>query len=262
MSTETPFVIVGAGRIGRAIATRLEALELPVALVTRDAGWEAVYDGPLGDPILVCVRTDDLADVVARVPERRRADLVFIQNGAIRPLLQSLGVGGCTRGVLYFSADAHGHVAVGGDSPFCGPHAMSVARVLGAAGLSTRVVDWAMFTYFEAEKLLWLAVFGVLSEQHRQPVGVIADQRRDEVAALVTELLPMLRATYGIDPERAPTIDRLCLYASRIPTWSAAVREWPWRNGWFEQVAREFGRPTPLHQAALIAAGHADHLAS
>jgi hypothetical protein len=255
MSQEA-FVILGAGRVGRAIADRVVALEVPVALVTRTAGWSAIEAGPVGDPILVCVRADDLVEAVNRVPERRRPDLVFVQNGAIRGLLQDQGLGGCTRGVLYLAAGEDGSLTPGGDSPFCGPHAMPIARILGAAGIPSRVVNWAGFTYFECEKLLWTAIFGVLSEKHGVDVGTVASAHRDEVAGLVNELLPVLRATHGVDPERGPVIDRLCLYASRIPTWKAGVREWRWRNGWLEASARRFRKDTPLHRAAIIAAGH------
>jgi hypothetical protein len=255
MSQEA-FVILGAGRVGRAIADRVTALDVPVALVTRTAGWSAIETGPIGDPILVCVRADDLFDAITRVPERRRSDLVFIQNGAIRGLLQEFGLGDCTRGILYAAASEDGMLTPGGDSPFCGHHALPIARILGAAGIPARVVNWASFTYFEAEKLLWICIFGVLSELHAVDVGTVASQHRDEVAGLVAELLPVLRASFGIDPDRGPVIDRLCLYASHIPSWKAAVREWKWRNGWLEALAARYGKHTPLHRAALVAAGH------
>ena len=44
--------------------------------------------------------------------------------------------------------------------------------------------------------------------------------------------------------------DRLCDYSLTIRGYQGAVKEWPWRNGWF--VAQG---PTPLHQAMLARVG-------
>lgn len=257
MSSEA-FVILGAGRVGRAIAGRVRALDVPVALVTRTEGWSAIDDGPIGEPILLCVRADDIRGAAARVPDRRRNDLVVVSNGAIRELLRHNGLSHCTRGVLYLAASGDGTLVPGGDSPFCGEHALPVARLLQAAGIPTRVTNWASFTYFEAEKLLWVTAFGLLSEKYGETVGVVAEARRDELSALVHELLPVLRATYGIDPPSGPLIDRLCHYATQIAGWKAGVREGHWRDGWFEEQARRFKKDLPLHRAALVATGHED----
>jgi hypothetical protein len=260
MSSEA-FVILGAGRVGRAIASRVRALDLPVALVTRTDGWSAIEDGPIGEPILMTVRADDIPAAAARVPERRRNDLVVVSNGAIREMLRDNGLSQCTRGVLYLAAADDGTLVPGGDSPFCGDHALPIARLLQAAGIPTRVTNWATFSYFEAEKLLWVTVFGLLSEKYGETVGVVAETRRDELSALVIELLPVLRATIGIDTPSGPLIDRLCLYASKIPSWKAGVREGRWRDGWFETQARRFRKDLPLHRAALAATGHEDLVA-
>lgn len=41
----------------------------------------------------VCTRNDDLKDVIARTPESRKEDLVFLQNGVLGPMLETYGLG-------------------------------------------------------------------------------------------------------------------------------------------------------------------------
>ena len=45
---------------------------------------------------------------------------------------------------------------------------------------------------------------------------------------------------------------RLATYSRSIPEYRGAVKEWPWRNGWFVNVAREPG----LHEHLLEQTGH------
>jgi len=231
-----------------------------VSLVSRDAGWEALGQPP-GDPVLLAVRNDDLDAVLARVPEPRRDDLVFIQNGAIRTFLHERGLARATRGLIYFAvasrvSEGGGDVVPGFTSPFHGPHGARVARWLGQVELAARDVDWARFSYYELEKLLWLVCHGVLCETHQVKVGELVADHRDELAALVAELLPVGRAAMGVDAPVDYVVDRLVGYSQTIPGWSAAVKAWPWRNGWFVARAAEHGIATPMHDRLLADLGH------
>jgi len=253
-------VIIGAGRIGQALTARAEARGVPVSLVSRDAGWEAL-EGPPGDPVLLAVRNADLRAVVERVPEPRFDDLVFLQNGAIRELLAELGVARGTRGLLYFAvgsrvSDGGGEVIPGYTCPFHGPHAAAAARFFGQVDLAAREVDWARFSYFELEKLLWLACHGVLCEIHGVTVGELVRDYRQDLHDLVAELLRVGRAAIGVDAPVDYVVDRLAGYSATIPTWPAAVKEWAWRNGWLVEQARRHGIATPVHDHYLQALGH------
>jgi hypothetical protein len=44
-------------------------------------------------------------------------------------------------------------------------------------------------------------------------------------------------------------------YSRTIPSWRGAVKEWPWRNGWFVAEASRRGVPTPLHTVWLARVG-------
>jgi len=44
-------------------------------------------------------------------------------------------------------------------------------------------------------------------------------------------------------------------YSRTIPTFPARAREWPWRNGWFEGLARAQDTVLPVHEALAEALG-------
>lgn len=247
--------VIGAGRIGLGLQKRAEAAGQPIELVTRAEGWEAMAATP-GVPVIVATRNDDLAAVVARVPEHRRQDLVFIQNGMIRPWLRAKSLGQATRGLLYWAVDVRGETGlIGRASPFCGAHAPAVAAWFSALGVTAWSVDWARFTYSEVEKLTWIAAHGLLCERHHATVGEIAEQHQDELAALVAELSRICRVSMGVDVATTHLVEKHLEYSRSIPAYQGAVREWPWRNGWFVQEARQFGMDTPVHDRLLAEIG-------
>ncbi|MEQ1507148.1 MAG: hypothetical protein ABMB14_33275 [Myxococcota bacterium] len=249
-------VVIGAGRIGAALALRAAARDVPITLVGRD-GIAAGLAGPEGDPVLVAVRTDDLRALADTIPAHRRSDLVFVQNGAIRDLLSELALSQATRGVLYVMAARRGDdLAPGGRSLFTGVHALAVVRWLGALDVPAEAVDRARFSVYELEKLLWLAIHGVLCELHQAPVGVVAAEHRDEIAALVVELGRIGQAAWGVDVEPGWMVERLVAYSRSIPDYRASVKEWPWRNGWLVDRSIDYGIPTPIHDRLLAQLGH------
>ena len=43
-------------------------------------------------PIYICTRNDDLDAIIDKVPDNRKEDLVFLQNGMLSPYLKSKGL--------------------------------------------------------------------------------------------------------------------------------------------------------------------------
>ncbi len=252
---EAPMVIVGAGRIGGALAARAAALGIPARLCERGRGWEAL-EGPAGSPIVVAVRNDDLEAVLARVPEARRGDLVFVQNGMLDPWLEGHGLSGNTRGLLYFAVERRGGpIEPGAASPFVGRHAAAVVRWLGALGVPAVEVDAAAFAAAMLEKLIWNAAFGLLCQAHGATVGEVCERHAGELGALCEELAAVGRAALGVELATAPLCERLCAYSRSIPGYRGAVKEWRWRNGWFAEAAAAHGVATPIHARLLDACG-------
>lgn len=248
-------IVIGAGRVGTSLKRRSEEHGVEVTLVGRDTPDEAL-EGPQGDPIVVATRNDDLLAVLERVPDYRHEDLVFVQNGLYRGLLQNNQLSGATRGLIYFAAtERYGTIDPGTVSWFFGPHALAMVRWFAVMKLKARSVDWARYTYFELEKLAWLCVFGVLCDAHGCTVGE-ALAHRDDLDALVKEMIRFGRAVLNVDPPAEHLTSRLIEYTESIPTFRASVKEWEWRNGAVlrEMAGREKRMPNMVR--LLKAGGH------
>lgn len=250
--TLSRLTIIGAGRVGGALAQRSP---IPVTLVTREAGWEAL-EGPPGEPIVVAVDNAGLDSVIARVPARRRADLVFVQNGVIELWLSEHGLQDCTRALLYFAVPRRGApIEPGGTSVLTGPHAEELATWLRAMDLPCEVVTREAFTAAMLEKLMWNCAFGLLCQRFGCSVGEVLEHHDELLAALVYEFVAVGRAALGVDLDPGPALQRLRAYSRAIPSYRGAVKDWPWRNGWFVAAAARHQIPTPTHLRLLEEAG-------
>ena len=249
------WTLIGAGRIGGALQARAHERGRPITVLGRNDDWRALQE-PAGAPIVVCTRNDDLAGVLARIPPHRRADLVFVQNGMLRPWLAAHDLAAATRGLLFFAVQARGaSIDLGPPSPFCGPHAAAVVAELHALQIPAEVVDSPQFMAWELEKLLWNCVFGLLCQAHGCSVGgVLADHALD-IATLTDELLRVGQAALGLRVDGGAVLQRLIDYSAAIADNRASVKEWPWRNGWFVQMAAQQGSKLPLHTALCAQAG-------
>lgn len=252
-------IVIGAGRVGTSLKKRSDEVGIEVTLVDRN-GPDGALEGVQGDPIVVATRNDDLLDVLDRVPDYRRDDLVFVQNGLFRGLLENNQLQNVTRGLLYFAAtERYGAIDPGTVSWFFGPHALTMVRWFNALGLKARSVDWARFSYYELEKVAWLCVFGVLCDAHDCTVGEALEHDED-LTALVTEMARFGRASMHVDPPVDYLKERLVAYTQTIPTFRAAVKEWEWRNGAVLREGRQHDLRMPQMERLLRAGGHGDKL--
>lgn len=243
--------ILGAGRVGGALAARSPN---PVALVTRDAGWDAL-DGPVGEPIVVAVDNAGLDDVFARVPARRRPDLAFVQNGVLEPWLFEHGLQDSTRALLYFAVPRRGAaIDPGGTSVLTGPHAEALANWLRAMDLPVEVVGREAFAAAMLEKLIWNCAFGLLCQRFACDVGEVLARHDEVLTALVHEFVAVGRAALGVDLDPVPLLQRLRAYSRAIASYRGAVKDWPWRNGWFVAAAAAHAVATPTHLRLLAEA--------
>lgn len=251
-------IIIGAGRVGGALAARAAQAGIEHTLVSRTDGWDAIERSDA--PIFVAVRNDDLGAVLDKIPTSAHARLVFTQNGMLRPWLAERGLASATRGLLFFAVPSRGApLDPGGDSPFVGPQASAVAEWLGNIQVPASAVDSEAFAVTELEKLLWNCCFGLLCEHTGKSVGAIVDEHDDVFTQLADELILWGMPAFGLtlDAEARESMkERLRAYSRSIADYRGAVKEWPWRNGWFVKVAREPG----LHEQLLEQSGHGDKL--
>ena len=249
------WTLIGAGRIGGALQARALAKRRPMRVLGRHEDWREL-EAPAGVPVVVCTRNDDLPAVLARIPAHRHGDLVFVQNGMLRPWLAANGLQDATRGLLFFAVQARGAaIDPGPPSPFCGRHAVAVVAELAALDVAAEVVDARQFAAWELEKLLWNCIFGLLCQAHDCTVGGVLAAHRDEIAALNAELLAVGQKALGVTLDSAAVLQRLVDYSAAIPQNRAAVKEWPWRNGWFVAEAARQGAVLPVHARLCQLAG-------
>ena len=244
-------VVIGAGRVGLALHARSNEVGIACDLITRDSGWEGLEKAP-GVPILVATRNNDLKGVIERVPSYRREDLVFVQNGMIRPLLAEMRVPTATRGLLFFAVTSRGAAIEKGEtSPFTGAHARAMVGWFVTMGQSAEIADWAHFSSLEAEKLIWNSAFGLLCQRFDIPVGEVCTERRGMLRALVAEMRDVVRAGMNVDMPLDHLMERLVNYSMTIPNYKGAVKEWEWRNGWFVETAARYNKPLALHEELM-----------
>ncbi|MCO4744128.1 MAG: hypothetical protein KC912_05030 [Proteobacteria bacterium] len=254
-------IVIGAGRVGTALAEASRAAGIDCTLISRESGWEAL-DETGAMPIVLCVRNDDLADVIPRIPASRYRDLVVIQNGAVSDWIQNQGLGELTRGLLYLAVAKRGDPIQPGStpSPFSGRHAGTMKVWFDAMKLPAVEVNWPSFLVEEGVKLGWLLAHGVLCELYDMDVGTIAEERHGELTSLSQEICKVWRAAKGVDIDVGWFVRRLEDYSRSIPTYRASVKEWPWRNGWMVETARRRRVSTPVHDHLLEQIGHGDKL--
>ena len=224
--------IVGSGRIGTALSQMCDA-----TVIGRGEPISS-QDGP----IYVCTRNDDLEAVVGATLPQRRQDLVFLQNGMLQSWLEQHNLQDNTQALIYFAVQKVGDKPVdGGGSVVCGHWGEEFAKMLQSAGIECTVVDSQTYQRQMVEKLLWNCIFGLLSQRHATSVGQVVDRCREEVDALVNELAPLAERELEIQLEPGVS-QRLCDYSKSVSDYQGAVKELPWRNGWFLDIQK-----TPKH---------------
>lgn len=247
-------IIVGAGRVGRALARRAEKKGLPCELVTRSNGWGSIAATSV--PIFVAVRNDDLDGVLEKIAPEHHPRLVFTQNGMLRPWLESKGLASASRGLLFFAvATREAPLVPGSDSLFMGSMAEEVVSWLEALEVPAKSVAQEAFAEVELEKLLWNCTMGLMCELTDEPVGGVVEHHAEALGRLVEELLEVGMPSFGLNLDakaREALEGRLIAYSRSIPDYRAAVKEWPWRNGFFVEAA---GTPG-FHHELLSKTGH------
>jgi hypothetical protein len=123
-----------------------------------------------------------------------------------------------------------------------------------------QVLDHAAFQRAMLEKLVWISAYMAVGVRHGGcSVGRVESEHGDEATALVRELAAAGAGALGISL-RPGVVERLAAYARSVAGYPTALKEWEWRNGWFQGLSRAAlaaGRPDPcpLHSALLAELG-------
>jgi len=268
MSDGQDVVVVGAeGRIGHLLCGMTEGPWRPVPVTRHSdpARLSEPLEGPRA-PIVLCTRNDDLDAIVTYVHPSRHADLVFVQNGAIRPWLVQRGLESGPadpfphvepdRGVLWVAVPKRGDTPVpGGASVFSGHWGPALAQMLDRHGVDACAVERVELAREEAVKLAWICATGLLGSATGEGVGGIDAHHADDLESLVRELFTVLCISPGLDIDADALVARVQAYSARIPHFPARLKEWRWRNGAVLRTAEAAGLGTPVHDHWLERAG-------
>ena len=72
---------------------------------------------------------------------------------------------------------------------------------------------------------------------------------------LCAELHRVGEQAMGLSVDFEPLFERLCAYSLSIADYRGAVKEWPWRNGWFVDQGQRLAIATPVHTRLLSEVG-------
>lgn len=261
-------VIIGGGRLGTAFRNMGIGFD---AMMMRG---EAFPDDAPAGPIYVCTRNDALSDVIASVPKERHEDLVFVQNGALKPFLdKELGKNvPVTILLVYFAVSKVGETPVDGKTDTdpdgltavnaTGKWADEVAWRLTSSQLSCRKLREPSFTQAYWEKQTWISAYMLVGALHGGcTIGEVESEHFDEVNDLICELATAATAMYpDVRWDRGQLCERLAAYSRSVAHFPTAVKEFEWRNGVYHAMtlqAETLGRPDPcpLHTAGLREVG-------
>jgi len=217
----------------------------------------------------VCTRNDALDSVIDTVPADRRSDLVFLQNGWLGPYLESKDLAAASQCLVFFAVAALDDAPIDGVTDLnpeglttaTGKWAGALTARLAAKGLRCRAADGDAFAVPMLEKHVWICAFMMVGATHGGiTVGEVEAKHAAEVDALIVELLGAGAADLGVEVDAATAPDRLRAYARAVAHFPTAVKEFPWRNGYFYKLSYDAGLagaadPCPTHTQLLYDLG-------
>lgn len=244
-------MVVGLGEVGRRFASAFESAGVAVTPVTRAAGWEHATDASDPAPRIVCVREEQLAGVLGRLPAATRPRTVLIQNGFLEVVHGDLGA--VTRGVIYFTAKGEFFKTLA-PSPFHGALAEPIAGALDRGGIAARAIpDRDAFVAAMIAKCVWNCVVGLPLHVHQIDLATYLGEHRDELMALADECARTAAAEYGVEIDVASGIAQLVATTRELGWMRGGAKAMAWRNGAVAEMGRKHGIATPVTDQLLAA---------
>ena len=235
----TKGTIIGGGRIGGLLHELNGGID---QLITRDSSEKILPD--IEGPIYVCTRNNDLEKIIEECPEKRRCDLIFLQNGILTEYLKTKGLEDNTQGLVYFAVSKKGESPIDGKTDtnpdgltaVTGKWGEDMAARLAKADLACKVLDKKTWTIAMLEKHIWICAFMAVGSQYEGcTVGGVEKDHNSEVREIIDELAAA--ASWETDITFTDDLgDRLCAYARSVSHFPTALKEFEWRNGWFADI--------------------------
>jgi len=242
-------IVIGGGRIGSLISKNAKLLG------RNDSIADSINADGEG-PIYIATRNDVLESIVEACPEKRRKDLVFLQNGYLDDFLTSKNLLSNTQSLLYLSVTAKGVEPVDGITSVnpegltaaTGLHAQAFADRLADLGLKCNVVSAEEYRPAMFEKLIWISTYMLVgTAKDCKSVGQAGSEHTQLVQDIINELVSAVSAKEGISFPPG-TIERLAAYTDVVTDFPCAVKEFEWRNKYFYDLGDE---ACPIHNGLL-----------
>jgi len=132
------FAIVGLGQLGALFAELLEARGARVVRIARGTKMDAAR---AIERVIVAVGEDDLAPVLAALPEVWRDRVVLVQNELAPDAWRAHGIARPTVASVFFEKKRDRAARVVLPTPIAGPWAEALAALLNDAGLAAHAID-------------------------------------------------------------------------------------------------------------------------
>jgi len=185
--------VIGMGEVGKRLERGLCRAGVETAAVTRSTGWaEALADSD--SLYLVCVREQNLAEILGYLSGVPPDRIVLVQNGWIRPLLHNFP--GVTRGLIWFTAKGEFFTVLRA-SQFSGPMAKPMADALTAGGLPCAAASAAEFNRLDADKMGFNCVVGLPLAIHGLSLSEYLESRREEARTVFDEAVAVCARAVG-----------------------------------------------------------------
>lgn len=248
-----PIYVVGRGEVGRRLEWALAGAGCEVRAVTRQRGWEGCADPQDPATRILCVREEQLAEVLQRLSGVDPQRLVLVQNGFLEAVHGALGP--VTRGLIYFTSKGD-FFRVLCASPFHGPRASELVPALVRGGISAEILeDDAAYRRAMIQKGIWNAVVGLPLAVHDVELGHYLDCCEPELCELTDESAAAAGAAYDVEVSGRAARSRIRETTGELRWLRGGAKALAWRNGALAGFGRRHGIPTPVNDRLLRAVG-------
>lgn len=258
-NNDIPGIIIGGnGRIGNFL---YEANLKKDIILSRDQPFPSNIANEC--PIYIATRNDDLESIIDKIPMERRKDLVFLQNGVLKDFLMSKGLENNTQGLIYFAVSKKGEKPIDGITRLnpngltavTGKWASDFSNRLSNAGLTCSILDKSTWEISMFEKHIWICTFMIIGTKYKCNVETVVKAHKNEVVELILELESAISKLHGVSFDSSSS-DRLLAYGESVGHFPTALKEFKWRNGWFDAISKSAiangdNDPCPLHSKLL-----------
>ena len=239
--------IIGMGEVGRRLAGALHRAGITALPVTRTRGWDEAREDRQGI-CLICVREDELAEVLEALSDVPSERLVLIQNGWIRPLLHDLP--NATRGLIWFTSKGE-FFQILRPNVFSGPVAADMALALAAGGLPSEAVEAGIYDRLDADKMGFNCLVGLPLAVHGLSLGDYLESFPEEARAVFDEAVGACSAAIGAEIDSGDW-DAFLESAQHLG-WVrvSEAKALGFRNQAVVALAAESGLPAPINTELL-----------